>query len=57
MVDENVRTPPEYGLGNKIKEKDLPEDLTLPPPRCYRVLINDFIQGLSKMVVPYITHP
>ena len=57
MVGKNVRTLPEYGLGNKIKEKDLPEGLILLPPRRYQISINVFIQGLSKMAAPCTTHP
>ena len=30
---------------------------TLPPPRFYRVSINVFIQGLSKIAAPRIMHP
>ena len=56
MVGENVRTAPEYGPGDKIKEKDLPEGLTLPPPRLYR-LRSMIIQGLSKIAAPRTTHP
>ena len=57
MVGENVWTLPEYGSGNKIKENDLPEDLTLPPLRLYQVLINVFIQGLSKIAAPRTPRP
>ena len=56
MVGENVWTLPEYGLGNKIKKIDLPEGLTLPLPKLYRVLINVFIQGLSKIAVLRTTY-
>ena len=31
--------------------------LTLPPPRFYQVLINIFIQNLSKMAAPRTTTP
>ena len=57
MIGENVWTLPKYGPGNKIKEKDLAEGLTLPPPRLYQVLINVFIQSLSKIAAPRTTHP
>ena len=40
----------------KPGEKDLPEGLTLPPPRLYR-LRSMIIQGLSKMAAPRTTHP
>ena len=56
MVGENVWTLPEYSPGNKIKEKNLPKGLILPPPRLYRVSINVFIQSLSKIAALHTTY-